>query len=864
MPEGWHSLNPHQRVTPYAGPFGCTLTLPKMIGAKLRIHTVERIYPSKRSAYQRVAFKAYVALYRAGLLNHHLLPLTSIPEAQLDEEVEKLLKDIEKKAGMSAVARQLNPWQPRDSEKIWWCAKIIVDGLPLLELLTQVPISVLPEDEALFLYHPLHGKLKVTITPSRSIRIAAQALQTARHYTRRLFWSRHGARMTWQHLDFAYLFSCPRDPESPIWEERREWAKKQNGDVDSEKGLLANADEFGKVYNYPTDINCIRDFGSINTPCRFVRWHFERLATDDEEALQDSPKYSRIVDFQLTYPLLVVEPLPSKANFLLLTSSNVTSAKKSKQLFLVPKYAYVDLLSSAEREFSILVPSILRHLTVVMTAQSLRQSLFEDEPKLATIPIPLLTEAITAPAASDPVNYQRLESLGDAVLKFIVAANLMAQHSLWHEGYLTRRKDHVVNNARLAKAAIKISLFRWIIRNRFTPRKYTPLYLIHPAEPMLEENLSSEAPVTEDGEPRSEIEHLSTKMLADVVESLIGAAYLHGGFDLSTQCIQRFQLGLKLYQLEECVGNIVDRVELTDGLSNQLALAEQMIGYTFQRKLLLIEALSHASSQYDTRTVSYERLEFLGDALLDMIVIDYLYLAPGHHYDPGDMHILKASIVNTHFLAYCCLQLSLEVDASMPGPGEGHRITMQHKTDRSHFYQWLQHSSPTILEEQRITYARFEKNNAEIAEALCTGKYYPWAALTRLQAPKFFSDMIESLIGAVYLDSYGNIEVVCKLLRVLGILDTLERIIRDNVDVLHPVSRVGIWASKQKKEVDYEFKEERGCVVCTLVVEGLEAIQAEAERRGNASREEARFAVAEKAMALWEIGDVWNKPRNKI
>ena len=65
----------------------------------------------------------------------------------------------------------------------------------------------------------------------------------------------------------------------------------------------------------------------------------------------------------------------------------------------------------------------------------------------------------------------------------------------------------------------------------------------------------------------------------------------------------------------------------------QLGDAERMLGYTFKRKFLLIEALTHASYQscyqQDSHTPSYERLEFLGDFVLDMIVTDYLYHAPG-------------------------------------------------------------------------------------------------------------------------------------------------------------------------------------------------------------------------------------------
>ncbi|KIK27403.1 hypothetical protein PISMIDRAFT_93262 [Pisolithus microcarpus 441] len=612
MPEGWHSSVPRQDdILPYPGPFGCTLTLPRVIDAKLRVHVVKRVHLSKRSAFQHVAFQAYVALYRAGLLNDHLLPLMSVKERDLDEDEQSLRALIDKRSGFASVTKQLNPWQPAEVRDSWWSADITVHGLPPLTLFAQVEVPTLNNDTLLNLYHPVKGPLT------------------------------------------------------------------------------------------------------------------------------------------------------------------------------------------------------------------------------------------------------RLESLGDAVLKFIVGVNLMAQYPLWPEGYLTQRKDQTVNNGRLAKAATKVALYKWIIRTNFTPRKYTPLYLTQPTDVSHMDVSFSEEPVAESEKPKDEAEQLSTKMLADVVESLIGAAYIHGGFDLGIECARLFQLGLDLSGVQDNVERILSRVESSPGFSSRLVDVERMIGYTFQRKLLLVEALTHASYHFDTETVSYERMEFLGDALLDMFVIDFLYHFAGRALTPGDMHCFKSAMVNTYFLAYRCLQLSVEVDASMPMPGRNGRITLQHRTNRIHLYQCLQHSSAVVLDEQRLSFRRFEKNNAEIEEALNVGEVFPWAALTRLQPPKFLSDMIESIIGAVYLDSRGNIETVRTLLRTLGIMDCLERVVREKVDVLHPVSRLGMWASQQQKQIAYDYTEEKGNVVCTITVEGLEPVQAKAEKRGRVSQEEARFAAAEKAIAEWGVGDMW-------
>ena len=60
----------------------------------------------------------------------------------------------------------------------------------------------------------------------------------------------------------------------------------------------------------------------------------------------------------------------------------------------------------------------------------------------------------------------------------------------------------------------------------------------------------------------------------------------------------------------------------------RLAEFEKKIGYTFQDKALLVHALSHTSYTNEhgmEKQASNERLEFLGDAIVDMVVSDYLY-----------------------------------------------------------------------------------------------------------------------------------------------------------------------------------------------------------------------------------------------
>jgi len=69
---------------------------------------------------------------------------------------------------------------------------------------------------------------------------------------------------------------------------------------------------------------------------------------------------------------------------------------------------------------------------------------------------------------------------------------------------------------------------------------------------------------------------------------------------------------------------------------------ESMLGYVFKDKKLLVEALTHKSCKTNYNN---ERLEFLGDAVLDLIVGEFLY-KKFTNIPEGDLSKLRASLVN--------------------------------------------------------------------------------------------------------------------------------------------------------------------------------------------------------------------------
>lgn len=69
---------------------------------------------------------------------------------------------------------------------------------------------------------------------------------------------------------------------------------------------------------------------------------------------------------------------------------------------------------------------------------------------------------------------------------------------------------------------------------------------------------------------------------------------------------------------------------------------EHALPYTFKNKQLLIEALTHKSYK---QPYNNERLEFLGDAVLDLIVGEYLF-TNFTTFDEGKLSKMRASLVN--------------------------------------------------------------------------------------------------------------------------------------------------------------------------------------------------------------------------
>jgi ribonuclease-3 len=108
--------------------------------------------------------------------------------------------------------------------------------------------------------------------------------------------------------------------------------------------------------------------------------------------------------------------------------------------------------------------------------------------------------------------------------------------------------------------------------------------------------------------------------------------------------------------------------------SKDLISLEQSIGYTFKKKSLLKESLTHKSYAHEIskeRSSFNERLEFLGDAVLELIISEHLFSSHSD-YTEADLSKIKAYAVQESTLAQTAKSLNIGAYLLL---GKGEEIT---------------------------------------------------------------------------------------------------------------------------------------------------------------------------------------------
>ncbi|MBA0823434.1 hypothetical protein Goarm_020166, partial [Gossypium armourianum] len=332
-------------------------------------------------------------------------------------------------------------------------------------------------------------------------------------------------------------------------------------------------------------------------------------------------------------------------------------------------------------------------------------------------------------------------------MKYAVCQQLFKKHQNHHEGLLSIRKDKMISNTTLCMLGCDKKLPGFIRDEPFDPKGWmVPGY--NCGRYTLNEEKVNTKKIYVSGRRK-----LKSKKVADVVEALIGA-YLSTGGEVAALLFMNW-IGITIdfrnipYErhFEVQAEKIVNVQHL-----------ESLLNYSFQDPSLLVEALTHGSYMLAEIPGCYQRLEFLGDSVLDYLITRHLYSKyPG--ISPGLLTDLRSASVNNNCYALSAVKAGL------------HKHILQ--------------SSQKLYKHIKETVESFQELSLD-----CT---FGWES--EKSFPKVLGDVMESLAGAIFVDSGYNKETVFRSIRPL-----LEPLITLETMTVHPVKELNELCQKKHYE----------------------------------------------------------------
>ncbi|CDP10524.1 unnamed protein product [Coffea canephora] len=375
-----------------------------------------------------------------------------------------------------------------------------------------------------------------------------------------------------------------------------------------------------------------------------------------------------------------------------------------------------------------LLPSIMHRLESLLVAIELKNKLSASFPQGAEVTVQHVLEALTTEKCSEHFSLERLEVLGDAFLKFAVGRRLFLLHNSLDEGQLTKKRSNIVNNSNLLNLAMRKNLQVYIRDQSFEPNQFfavgrpCPVICSKQTENAIHSHASSVNDVNTEVRCSKCHHWLYKKTIADVVEALIGAFLVDSGFGGATAFLK--WIGIQIDFEESQLLKIFNESKNFLPLANQINITalENLLGYKFRHKGLLIQAFVHPS--YNNHLGGcYQRLEFLGDAMLDYLITSYLY-SVYPKLKPGQLTDLRSASVNNTSFADIAIHCS--------------------------FHEFIICDSSALSKsmEQYVSFTQTTERG-QIDEPTC---------------PKALGDLVESCMGAILLDTGFDLNCVWKIM----------------------------------------------------------------------------------------------------
>ncbi|XP_059285283.1 ribonuclease 3-like protein 3 [Lycium ferocissimum] len=181
---------------------------------------------------------------------------------------------------------------------------------------------------------------------------------------------------------------------------------------------------------------------------------------------------------------------------------------------------------------------------------------------------------------------------------------------------------------------------------------------------------------------------------------------------------------------------------------------EEITAYKFKNPNLLHQAFTHGSFQH---CPSNDRLEYLGDSVLNQLIAKEHYFAYPD-LDSGKLTELKRANVDTEKLARVAIKYNL--------------------------HDYLRHT-------MHLFKGQVEEFRAATLE-------YPLHSAGRIDPPKVLADIVESLIGAIYIDSNFSMDTTWQAVK-----DLLQPLITPATLEIQPIKKFNELCQKNRLRVKY-------------------------------------------------------------
>ncbi|KAJ7553121.1 hypothetical protein O6H91_06G085000 [Diphasiastrum complanatum] len=407
------------------------------------------------------------------------------------------------------------------------------------------------------------------------------------------------------------------------------------------------------------------------------------------------------------------------------------------------------------------LPSVLYSLEMSLLAAELRDK--------ADIPISYVKvlEALTSGACSLEVSYEQYELLGDSFLKFTGGVQaFFDDHSRDAEKLGVLLHDLVCNKT-LFHSAVSCGLFGYIQAEIFSPSKWSP-----PGFPLINEH--SDHVCVKQKKLTHKTQLLSYKTLADVVEALIGTCVINGNLQMALKIMGWLKVPIQFpprisetFPIEFLSEDIKCNLLFQD---SDIEILAEKLGYCFRKRNLLAAALSASSEN----SLVFQRLEFLGDAILDYLITRHI-VSSYPYRSLLELNNLKQATNNREHFSYLAVHHGL------------------HKFMRD---------IPAEVEDQ---ISEFEKS---LIKEHSEGKFVNAFGIARQSSPKVLGDVVQTLAAAILLDSGLDAEVVWQVYKPL-----LEPLATPETVSLHPTKHLELYCT----EKGWQF--ELQCVPCDGIVQ---------------------------------------------